>query len=379
MPKPMSNRITRRREHEEGRLKGQVAQALVRGSTATLLAAMAVGLPAAPAFADSAAPEANMTNWYWSLVAPVVQGNAVPVGAPAPASGVPAGDLGVGYLNNELGDTDKVAAVAFDLSAIPLRSTFTSFQVTVRKDPAAHQATVDVPDISACELLDAFPDGPGPSDLAKAPPDSSASCVKGRYDATLGAAGGYVFDLTSVANDWSGGAPADGIMLRPTDSIDPSRKAFSLSLLGKTGITTTAEYTPPPVPVVPPPVTVPGPVLPPAPPVPGFVTQPSIGAIGPGPVAPVIPVPTTNPAPVSQPSVAAAKYVPGTLTPGTNWWAALLGLLALLGLTSVVLGDPMAPVVVDSRRRRFAAVVSARPAGTTTGQPTRTVSRPRPA
>jgi hypothetical protein len=359
-------------------LKGQAARILGRGSAATLLAAMAVGLPAAPAFADSAAPEANKTNWYWSLVAPVVQGNAVPVSVPAPASGVPVGDLGVSYLNNQLGDTDKVAAVAFDLSAIPLRSTFTSFQVSVRKDPAAHQVTVDVPDISACELLDVFPDGPGPSDLAKAPPDSSASCVKGTYDATLGAAGGYVFDLTSVANDWSGGAPADGILLRPTDTTDPTRKAFSLSFLGKTGITTKAEYTPPPLPVVPPPVALPGPVLPPLPPVPGFVTQPSIPEIGP-PVQPVIPVPTANPAPVSQPSVAAAKYVPGSLTPGSNWWVAFLGLLALLGLTSVVLGDPMAPVVVDSRRRRFAAVVSARPVGTTTGQTARTVSRPRPA
>jgi hypothetical protein len=48
------------------------------------------------------------------------------------------------------------------------------------------------------------------------------------------------------------------------------------------------------------------------------------------------------------------------------WWLGFLALLGLLGLAAVVLGDPLAPVPLDPRRRRFADVVRAhaRPAAT---------------
>lgn len=345
------------------------------GAVLLMAAGTCLAAPAA-AQADSATPVAAKTNWYWSLITPTVQGNTLPVTPPADASTVPAGDLGVGYVNDQEGPADKAAAVDFDLSAIPAGSTFSSFRVTVPYDPAAHQATSGTPDVAACELVDAFPDGAGPSPMSAAPPMSLPSCTKGVFSATAGTAGGYVFDLTAFANDWSGGAPANGILLIPTPGLATPQQPFSISLLGKNGITTTAEYTPA-APVVPTeqPVPLTGPAVAPVP-GPAFVPPPVL----PGTVAPppsVAPAPQVNPAPTAAPAAAVA-YHQGALVPSGPWWLAVLVLLAVLGLTAVVLGDPLAPAPLDPRRRRFAEVVRsrARPAANPVARPT---SRPSPA
>jgi hypothetical protein len=334
-----------------------------------LTAAACSLLGLAPAHADSAATPAVKTNWYWFLQTPTVNGETAPVGPPAEASAVPAGDLGVGYLVDQVSSSDKVAAIQFDMSAVPLGSTFTSFRVQTPWDPAATQLTTGTPDVSACELLDAFEDAPGPSDLAKTPPLSLPSCVKGTFKSTIGKAGGYEFDLTAMANDWSGGAPANGILLRPTPGLSTPQAPFSISLLGKNGISGQAEYSPPPPAQ---PTAVPGPVLPPAPaPLPGVVTPP-IPPI-PAPVVPT-PAPQLNPLPTTAPSQALAAYHQGALVPSSAWWLAALVLLGLLVLTAAVLGDPLAPVAVDPRRRRFAEVVRAQtraPAASPTRRPAR--------
>jgi hypothetical protein len=318
-----------------------------------LAAAVTAALGASPAHADSAATPAVKTNWYWFLEQPVVNGETVPVGAPEQASAVPAGDLGVGYLVDQLASSDKAAAVQFDTSAIPLGSTYTSFTVQTPWDPAATQLTTGTPDVSACELIDAFQDGAGPSALTAAPPISLPSCVKGTFKSTIGTAGGYEFDLTAMANDWSGGAPANGILLRPTPSLSTPQPPFTLALLGKNGIRAEAQYTPP-QPSEPTPL--PGPVLPPVPPLPGVVAPP-IPVIEPQ-VVPT-PAPQVNPAPRTVPPQALAAYHEGALVPSGVWWLAALALLAMLVLTATVLGDPLAPVPVDPRRRRFAEVVRA--------------------
>ncbi len=332
-------------------------------AVAALTGASTAALAVPPALADSATPAVVKTNWYWSLTSPSVEGNTVPVAVPAPASTVPDGDLGVGYVADQAGTADKVAALGFDLAAIPLGSTFSSFEVSVPYDPAAHQAASGTPDISACELIDGFADAPGPSDLKAAPPVSQPSCVKGAYKATVGSAGGYVFDLTAIANDWSGGAPAEGVLLQPTQGLATPQQPFSLSFLGKNGITTAVSYAPPatdqPEPVAPPAAVVP------PPPLPGFAPQPQVQPVALPAVPPApVPVPQVQPVPTTVP-LQAVRYAQGPLVPDTRWWLAVLGLLALLGLTSVVLGDPMAPVVVE-RRRRFAEAI-------------RTGSAPRPA
>jgi hypothetical protein len=353
-------------------------RAAARFGLVVLLCAGASGLVPAAAYADSATPPAVKTAWYWSLVVPDAGGNKLPVGAPSQTSGVPDGDLGVGYTVDQAGTYDKVAAVAFDMSAVPAGATFSSFVVSAAYDPAATQLTSGTPDVSACELLDAFVDSSTPKDLATAPPISLPSCVKGTFVASIGTAGGYQFDLTAVANDWSGGAPAQGIMLRPTAGLATPQPPFTVSFLGKSGITTSADYTVP-APTTVPPAPAPGPVLAPPPPLPAVGLPPVLpGVVVPAPVVPA-PAPQVNPAP--QPAVAAASYTPGALVPGGAWWLALLGLLAMLGLTAAVLGDPLAPVVVDARRRRFAEVVrtQARTTAPAAGRASRPSPRFRPA
>jgi hypothetical protein len=346
-----------------------------RACLALLVGAFGAVLAPLPAYADSATPPAVKTNWYWFLQTPSANGETLPVGAPAEASLVPAGDLGVGYLVDQVSNSDKVAAVDFDLGEIPMGSTYSSFVATVPYDAAATQVTSGTPDISACELLDAFQDAPGPSDLAKAPPLSLPSCVKGTFKSTIGTAGGYEFDLTAIANDWSGGAPQHGILIRPTPSLATPQQPFSISLQGKNGITTKAEYTPP-QPTQPPGPT--GPVLPPVPPLPGVVVPP-VTAIDQPPV-PMVPQPAPQVQPLPTPAPQAlAAYHEGALVPSGAWWLALLGVLGLLVLTAAVLGDPLAPVAVDPRRRRFAEVVRAQTRAPAASRARRPAPRFRPA
>lgn len=331
---------------------------MLLATSGSSLLALATGTAA---WADSATPPAVATNWYWAEAAPSVQGNALPAAPPAQASGVADGDLGVGIVNG----TDKVAAVGFDLTQIPLGSTFSRFLVTVPLDSAATQLMQATPELSACENIDTFTDGAGPSALTQAPPVSLPSCVKGVYKTTIGKAGGWEFDLTAVANDWSGGAPVNGITIEPTPGV-ANPAPFTVSLLGKNAITADASYTkpvavvaPPAAPVAPPPVA-PAPVLDG-----GFVPAPATAPLEPGPVVEVVPGPVPAPAPAPQVpapvapvdaapvTTALSGYVPGSLRPGRTFWAGLAGIAALLGLTSLSLGDPMAPVPTDARRRRF--------------------------
>jgi hypothetical protein len=351
---PVVTRVTAQTEGDS--VRG--SQTAARAGAVVLLAMCGTSLLALPASAADVTPPAVATNWYWAEAAPAVDGQAVPVSPPAPTSGVADGDLGVGILHG----TDKVAAVGFDLTQIPAGSTFSSFVVTVPLDSAATQAMQGTPDLSACENIDKFTDGTGPSAFASAPPISGPSCVKGTYKATIGKAGGWEFNLTAVANDWSGGAPVNGITIQPTsDAANPA--PFTVSLLGKNGITTAAQYTSPST-VVAPPVTAVVPPVAPAPPlVGGYAPLPPVTPqSAPAPVLdvlpPIVPVPAPAPqivAPVDAAPVTSALsgYVPGSLRPTGAFWAGLAAVAALLGLTSLSLGDPMAPVTVDARRRRF--------------------------
>ncbi|MCU1595787.1 MAG: hypothetical protein JWO12_3179 [Frankiales bacterium] len=334
-----------------------VSALAVGGSGALLVTAPA-------ALAATATPPVVSSNWYWAEKAPSANGQALPAlpDQADAASGVPAGDLGVGLIADQAAPADKVAAVGFDLTTVPLGATFSRFQVTVPVDPAGTNAQSAPPDISACENIDSFADAPGPSPLASAPPVSLPSCVKGKLDA----AKGYVFDLTTMANDWSFGAPSLGITLRPT-STGPGTAPFSIALQGKNGIRTAAEYAlptavvappadnPPAAPEVAPLPAVQGGGLVAAPPVLPSVDLPAPEA------APALPQPQVNPAPqAAAPATRATGLVEPapSSTPSTGFWLALLAGAGLLALTRVVLNDPMAPEAADPRRRRFAQVVS---------------------
>ena len=333
------------------------ATARAVGVTAALGAVACLGLAGAvPAYADTSyRPSLDASNWYWAGERPALApapAPAFPTDLPSQASGIPAGDVGVAYLNS----TDKVTALQVGVASVPIGATFTSFVLTMHLDgtmesngPAA---------LSACELLDPFVDAPGPSSYAGVPTASSAACADGIYNA---ATTSYSFNLASVATDWAGGTPVSGLLIEPkAASTTPFNYAFD-----KKSITMTASYLAPVAaapavapPAAPPPVTRvnPGIVSFPAPPVqslPLVVT----------PAAPA-PAPQTAPVPVTI-APAAATQVPfpvDQLRPDGAFWAGGVALALLLLTLSIVLGDPLAPVPVDPRRRRFADAVRARAA-----------------
>jgi hypothetical protein len=333
-----------------------------------LVLCAAVGPLAGPGRADALQPPAVSASWYWAERAPLVAGMQAPTlpEQAAMAADVPAGDLGVGYVNSNLAPADKVAAVGFDLTAIAMGSTFSRFTVTVPVDAGATQVQTAQPDLVACENIDAFVDGTAGGPLAEAPPVSDPSCVKGVFDAGKG----YVFDLTTMANDWSFGAPSLGITLKP---LTPSTTTplFSVVLKGKNSITTQAAFTgPAPAQQAPDPAA--GGAVPPAPPAGGGALSPSLPVAGLVPAAapvadapipqtaPLQPLPQVDVAPQPAPvRVRAAAYVPPSGGPTSAFWLALLLGAGVLGVTAVVFGDPMAPAPADARRARFADVVQA--------------------
>lgn len=327
---------------------------VLRGGLALLLVLAPLGALATPAYADSG-PPAVSTAWYWTEKAPSAGGQSLP-GLPDPVnagSGVPDGDLGVGYLAEQVAPVDKVAAVDFDLTSIPSGSTFSLFSMSIPLDPAATQVQSGNADISACENIDAFSAGAAPQDMSKAPPIAAPTCVKGVF-----ASGRYTFDLTAIANDWSVGTPEFGISIRPTVLDATSQRPFSIALSGKNAITTRASWTAPVSSAVAPPV-VPAPVLTPV------ATPPILAGGGTLPVspplvqepAPIVPQPQANPAPQTPAGVANAGYTAPTPVPTTLWWFALLGLAGMLGLSWLVQNDPLVPAPVDARRQRFARAV----------------------
>jgi hypothetical protein len=348
---------------------------------AMLGAAAAPGLiGASPAWADSASPVVSYSNWYWSgkdgAASTVTGGTPIgngPFAAPDEASGVPAGDLGVAYTN----DVDKVAAMDFGLQSIPEGATVTRFAIVMPLDPtASNLAAADGPAITACPAIAPFEPAEGPTELSKAPAQAANVCVDGKYDAT---AKTYTFDIATAADDWLAGAPTNGVVIRP--KLGESTE-FNYAFQGRNAIKVLAEYSSAATPVAPPaaPATSSGA---------GIAAPPAGFDSGSAPLAPVT-APVTAPqpqvlppaAPVVAPIAPAAStsVAVDALRPDGLFWLGLLGLGVLVLLAGFVLGDPMAPVAIDPRRRRFADVVRARAAAraTSTAPARQAVPRARP-
>ena len=345
-----------------------------RRATASVLGALAGGAlvltGAAPASAESYLPTLDGSNWYWAgqTQPPAAGAPALPAPLPGQASGVPDGDLGVAYVN---GGPDKVTALQVGVASVPIGARFDAFTLKMKLDASSTSATAGTPAgtaaLSACELLDRFNDGTGPAPYASAPVASSAACADGVFDAATST---YTFNLAAIATDWAGGTPVSGVLIQPkVGSTTPFNYAFD-----KKSIAMAATYTAGPVvpaapapaalpPVAAPPAAVPapltGPVTFPAPPLqalPSTVLAPAAPA----------PAPQTAPVPVAvtvAPAAAGTPFPVNSLRPNGAFWAAGAALaLLLLGL-SAVLGDPLAPVPLDPRRRRFADIVRSRAAG----------------
>ena len=240
----------------------------------------------------------------------------------------------------------------WDLSAYPEGSIVEKFQVTLFVDPAGQNlalpkvevpgqpARAGQPNIIACRPLVGFGEGEGIGYISKPALDCRDS-FSGSYDATTNS---YTFDITVYAQDWIDGVIDNrGIGVRPeVDEDDP----FQVTFFGPAKVLTLAEI-------------IPGeleeeiPDLAPLPDVdsdPGFsgggtTFEPTFPVVEPAPA----PAPAANPAPVApKPAVQffnrAARPVERDLTVGPSFWLALLAGVGLLGVVSLVLGDPVVPV-----------------------------------
>ena len=323
--------------------------------------------PASSSSASTAfATEVSASSWYWAGQAPSANGTTLPASAPAEASNVPAGDRGVAFTN----DVDKVTALSFATRGLPDGAVFSTFAVVLGLDPAVHQLANGTPVLVACPALQAVPANLEPGALSAAPKIDPLGCVDGVLDAAKHT---YAFELKTLATQWAAGATPYGVVVRPKAA---NSTPFSYALLPDKTYTVTAAYTPLSVaakPAVVPPAANEAVAVPPSEPmISAPVALPSLPLapvqlptveVAPA-VAPVVAVVTAPVAPVALPVL--RPTVLASLRPTGAFWLGGLALAVLLAAAALILGDPMAPIALDERRKRFAQVVRLR----STGRPT---------
>ena len=331
------------------------------GLAAISLAVPAVASPTPPSAASSFVTEVSASSWYWAGTSPKAGGTTLPANAPAEASNVPAGDRGVGFTNQ----VDKVTALGFATRGLPAGAVFSTFAVTMGLDPAVHQLAESTPVLVACEATAEVPANREGAALSAAPDINLLACVPGAFDAAKQT---YTFDLKAIATQWAAGATAHGVVVRPKVG---ATTAFSYAFRPDATYAVTARYTPA-LALASSPAPQPMAVAPPASSTPmaldPVISLPLIG-ITPMVVPALSTEPLLAPVPAAAPVLLAAavpqvfRRLPAdSLRPTGAFWLAGLGLTALLGGVALVVGDPMAPVAPDARRRRFAQVVRARSA-----------------
>ncbi|MCA1824736.1 MAG: hypothetical protein ABR520_08405 [Mycobacteriales bacterium] len=314
------------------------------------------------ATADTAAPALVQTNWFW---AKQVGGTIGPSGVPYPASlqdpTVPAKDVAVAgdptQQTVEPKGVDKETYLQWDLATIPPMSTVTKFTFVMPIDtsPTAGNGydPVNPPQLIACTPKGGWTAGAigpmGDQFSGKPADDCGATAAKGKFDAN---ASTYTFDSTALAQGWVNGEFNFGVAIRHAETYqEPYQLVFASDK-----IKASIEYTPA--------------VAPPPPPAnngnglgvgtntgtgTGYVaggssggTTSGGGGLGTGTTTiPPQPTNTTPPAPppvVNQPvAPAASRPLNVDKRPTALFWIAVLLGAALLGFTSLVLGDPSVP------------------------------------
>ena len=257
----------------------------------TLAGALIVALLPSQASAKTARPRPSGLAWYWEpqTVQEIQdpQGNTVTLELPNPFCPAPPGSLGdiqatcaEGRLPIEVqaGDydtPDKVSAVAFDLSSIPVGSTVKSFTVTFLEAKSGCEQTGNQPpdspvrcevtdpfnveghQIEACRIDEIFGEGPAKPTRFQPRFECTGEAIGERKeiqyeraDGTTEARFAWEFDLTAFAQDWTKELSiATGVMLYP---VEPERTgpqdSWRVVLTGplpKRGIVTKLVFTPP--------------------------------------------------------------------------------------------------------------------------------------
>jgi hypothetical protein len=286
------------------------------------------------------------------------------------ADGVSAGNLAVSARADQV---DKLSFVLFDLLSLPIGTTIEKAVVTAPLVPNSQTDTTYAAEpakVVACPAGDEGffgEDGSSTQDAPSAKCDVASAPAKATADTKA-----YEFDITKIATSWidmnDGLAvlPAEGARTTPFQVVFAPVAQWKLSLTYTLPTSTVAPpFAPAPVDVAPP-VDLGGfggSVAPP----PAFDSG---SAPAPAPVVPAAPAPQAQVAPQPQANnVAATPVALETLRPDTGLWLAGLGLIALLALLSLIMGDSTVATRTGSTSRLTKALADRQ----------RSVRAPRPA
>lgn len=255
------------------------------GVAAGMLTVLALGLLAPGALAAQAEPFVSTTAWYWEQqqsqkvtdptsgaevatlelanpFCPTVPGG---LGSP-PGDSCRVGRLPIEVIGSDYDEPDKISAVAFDLSLIPLGSTVKKFTATFLEanDPQSQPVNAEGKSLQACVIEQFFGEGDA-RQYKEAPKHTCTDLdpIAKRKPAKVKNADGeeeerfqYTFDLTTFAQTWvEGTSPVTGVMLYPAkpkeDAQGPEDADWRVVLTGpaeENGIVTNLIYTPGEVP-----------------------------------------------------------------------------------------------------------------------------------
>lgn len=353
---------------------------------ATTLVALGAVFPfgATAAHAEVETPLVDQANWFWAEqvggTIPGSPGVPYPAGLSDPTVPSNTNDLAVAgnpaQQQKDPKGVEKEAYVSFGLTTMPLGATVNSFTFTWPLDQQATSGTAydtQTPPI----LVACLPKGGwGQGNLGQhgdqfdgKPQDDCAGAPAGKFDPT---AKTYTWDITALAQKWSDGEINFGVAIRNEETYTTP---FNLVFAPVDKITTSLDYTPP-VPEAPVPTTNP------VPPTDNNVVPPPStgGGYNPTPVTPPVSNVTPSaapqsspPAPVVQQPVTRSAARPLTQETGMTgaFWLAMLAGVVLIGVVSLVLGNPEVAVATTRqngldralRRRGAGSPGSAAPTG----------------
>lgn len=307
------------------------------------------GLVAVAALSVGAAEAGPVTGGWYANVAQSPPSQAPPIVTtpPAPAPDVPAGDFTVAASAGQPQRETYVHLNTVDASLAGSGATVTHFEFTLKEDPAAAvgNASAASAKVRVLPVKSFFQDGAAgaPSSTAPSP---IADGPAGR--ATRAANGVWTFDVTAIVAAWlSGSVPDNGIALLPDTSGGPST-TFAV-VWTPSGATTRGVITPTPTTTITAPTT--SPSLPSTPSTPAS-PQPSFAPTGPAPLgAPALTSAPTTLAPVATSQNASGPSqnlkparAKGHRSPPLTFAVAALGVLAVVGLGTVALGELGEPI-----------------------------------
>ncbi|MGH2754476.1 MAG: hypothetical protein ACRDLB_08575 [Actinomycetota bacterium] len=258
---------------------------MISGRTRNLACSLGVlllvGAAPLPALAETAKPAVSSYAWYWEtqqsqvITDPTSGADVATIEAPNPfcpstsVGGPPeqAGTCKGGRLPVEVqaGDyetPDKISAVAFDLSLIPIGSTITKFEATFleAQDDQSKSVNAEGQSLQACLVEQFFGDGEARLykeaprfSCSKSDPVAKRKAVEVKTNEGKVERFQYKFDLTRFARSWADAAPVAAIMLFPAEpkeaDFDPATdNNWRVVLDGpqeKNSIVTKAVFDPP--------------------------------------------------------------------------------------------------------------------------------------